>query len=87
MNNKLNSKRVAFSLSSVSGIVYLACTILIAIVPRETVKIFRYLFHGIDISKIATTPTLIGTLIGLVEIVILALIAGWLFAKIYNKFK
>ena len=68
MNNKLNSKRVAFSLSGVFGIVYLACAILIAVIPQGTVKIFSYLFHGIDISKIATTPTLIGTTIGFIEI-------------------
>ena len=87
MAEKLNAKRVAYSLAGVSGIVYLICAILVAISPSGTVMVFGYMFHGIDISQISTTPTLSGTVIGLVEIIILALIVGWLFAKIYNKIR
>ena len=87
MAEKLNARKVAYSLAGVSGIIYIICAILVAISPSGTVMVFGYMFHGIDISQISTTPTLSGTIIGLVEIVILALIVGWLFAKIYNKIK
>ena len=87
MEDKLNTKKVAFSLAWISGIVYIICAVLVAISPVGTVKMFRYLFHGIDISKIATTPTLANSILGLFEIVILALFVGWLFAWIYNKQK
>jgi len=87
MAEKLNARKVAYSLAGVSGIIYIICAILVAISPSGTVMVFSYMFHGIDISQISTTPTLSGTIIGLVEIVILALIVGWLFAKIYNKIK
>lgn len=86
MADKLNTRKVAYSLAVVSGIVYIICAILIVISQELTVKTFSYLFHGIDITKIATAPTLSGTLIGFAEIVILALIVGWLFAVIYNWF-
>ena len=85
MTDKLNEKKVAFSLAGVSGILYIICAVLVAIFPVGTVKVFRYLFHGIDISKIATTPTLANSILGFFEIIALALLVGWLFAWIYNR--
>ena len=88
MTDKLNAKRVAMTLAIVSAILYIACALLIAIAPDFTMNLFSNLFHGIDINKIASTSiSLAGTLLGLVEIIVYALIAGWLFALIYNKFK
>ena len=87
MGDELNPKRVAMSLASVAGIVYIVCAILVALAPTLTVKTFGALFHGIDISQIATTPTIASSIIGFIEIVVLALIVGWLFAVIYNKIK
>ncbi|MEK7062735.1 MAG: DUF5676 family membrane protein, partial [Patescibacteria group bacterium] len=69
------------------GIVYLACAILVAIAPTWTVNVLGALFHGIDISKIAMAQSLGRTALGLVEIIILGLVAGWLYAKTYNSMK
>lgn len=86
MAEKLSAKKVALSLASVAGIVYIICAILVAIAPTWTVNTFGALFHGIDISKIARESVPItSTILGLVEIVVLALIIGYLFAIIYNK--
>ncbi len=86
MADKLSEKRVAFSLAIVAGIVYIVCAILVAIAPAWTVNTFGALFHGIDISQIARESVPFGsTITGLVEIVVLALIVGWLFAKVYNS--
>ena len=86
MAEKLKTKRVALSLAGVSAILYIACALLIFVVPNLTIKLFSYIFHGINISSITDKSiTLTGTLIGLVEIVIYALITGALFAWIYNK--
>ena len=85
MSNKLNVKKTGLTLAIVIGIVYIVCAILIAIAPTATVNVFGALFHGIDISKIAATPTLGRTILGLVEILALGYIVGWLFAVIYNK--
>ena len=85
MTDKLNEKKVAFSLAGVSGILYIICAVLVAIFPVGTVKVFRYLFHGIDILKIATTPTLANSILGFFEIIALALLVGWLFSWIYKR--
>lgn len=88
MTEKLNSKRVALSLTIVSSILYIACALLVVIAPDFTTKLFSSLFHGIDIIQIATTNiSFVSVLIGLVEIIVYTLIAGWLFAWIYNKLK
>ena len=87
MAEKLNVKKTSYSLAVVAGIVYLACAILVAIAPVWTVSVFGALFHGIDISKIAITPTLGRAALGFIEIIILGFIIGWLYAKIYNSIK
>ncbi|MEK6840648.1 MAG: DUF5676 family membrane protein [Nanoarchaeota archaeon] len=87
MAEKISSKRVAYSLALVAGIVYLACAILVAIAPAWTVNFFGALFHGIDISQIARAPVpLASTALGFVEIIVLGYLVGLLFGAIYNKF-
>ena len=88
MIDKLNEKKVAFSLAGASGIIYVVCAVLIAIFPTGTVKVFGALFHGIDISKITRESVpFTSTILGLIEIIMLSLVAGYIFAKIYNKIK
>ena len=88
MAEKLNPKRVALSLVIVSIILYIACALLVVIAPDFITNLFSNLFHGIDITQIATTNISFGSvLIGLIQIIIYTLIAGWLFALIYNKLK
>jgi len=84
---KLNPKKVSLSLAATSGIVSAACALLIAVAPQFTVNLFGAVFHGIDLSKIQKTMTVGSAILGTVEVIILALITGWLFAKIYNAFK
>ncbi len=87
MAEKISSKKVAYSLALVAGIVYLVCAVLVAIAPTWTVNFFGALFHGIDISQIARTPVpLTTTILGLIEIVVLGYLVGWLFGAVYSKF-
>ena len=88
MAEKLNPKRVALSLAIVSSILYIACALFVVIAPDFTTKLFSNLFHGIDITQIATTNiSFVSVLSGLIQIIVYTLIAGWLFAWIYNKLK
>lgn len=85
MAEKINPKLVSLSLAGVSGIFYLACVALFAIMPQAALGFFKNIFHGIDITKIAATEmSLTGTIAGFSEIIIAALIAGWLFTEVYN---
>ncbi|MEK6917067.1 MAG: DUF5676 family membrane protein [Nanoarchaeota archaeon] len=84
MANKLNPKVVSFSLVVVSAILSLVCALLLALSPETSLKFFGSIFHGIDMTKIAASVTVSGVLTGLVAIVILAFVTGWMFAVIYN---
>jgi hypothetical protein len=84
MVNKLNPKVVSLSLVAVSAILSLTCALLLALVPEASLKFFGSIFHGIDMTKIAVSVTVSGVLTGLVAIVIVAFITGWLFTVIYN---
>jgi len=65
----LNPKVVSLSLASVFGIVYIVCA----------------LFHGFNMMAIAGTNMMLGSVVfGLIEMVILGLLVGWLFAVVYN---
>ena len=86
MVEKLNAKVVSLSLATVSAILSLLCAFLIALAPEATVKFFGSIFHGMDVTRIATPITLSGVITGLIAVVIVALIIGWLFAVIYNYF-
>ena len=84
---KLNPKKVSLSLATTSGIVSAACALLIAVAPQFTVNLFGAVFHGIDLSNIQKTMTISSAILGTMEVIVFALIVGWLFAKIYNSFK
>jgi len=87
MGDNLDAKKIGLALAIVAVIAYVACAILVAIAPLATVNVFGALFHGIDISKISTTPTLGRTIVGLIEIFILGYILGWLFGVVHNRIK
>ncbi len=85
MAEKLKPKVFALSLAGVSGIVYIICAVLFAIAPKPTLGLFRDMFHGIDITKIARDGVPFGnTVAGFFEVVVLSLVVGWLFAAVYN---
>ena len=87
MDEKLSAKRVSFSLAAVSGIISIVCGLLIWAAPQATVNLFGAIFHGIDLTQIEKTATFGGIILGTAEVIIIALITGWLFAKIYNSIR
>lgn len=76
---------VSNALAIVSGILYLACALLFAVAPQAMLNLANNLFHGLDITQIAkTSMTFGGVLAGLIQAIVYAWIAGWLFAAVYN---
>ncbi len=84
MADKLNPKVVSLSLVAVSITLSLVCALLIALAPDTSLKFFGSIFHGIDITKIATTINASDIITGLVAISATAFASGWLFATVYN---
>ncbi|HLD55383.1 MAG TPA: DUF5676 family membrane protein [Candidatus Nanoarchaeia archaeon] len=87
MEDKLSAKKVSLSLAIVTGIFSTVCALLIFIAPPFVMNLFSFIFHGIDISQIVKPITFIDAILGIIEVIILGLIAGWLFVKVYNFIK
>ncbi len=81
----INATGIALALTL--GIVSILCLLLLLVAPQFALSLFGSLMHGIDLSKIAITPTLGGqTILGLVVALAGGYLFGVIFAAIYNKF-
>lgn len=82
--DRLDSKRVSLSLAIVSALLSLLCALFIVLAPAFSMRLFGSIFHGLDITRIAAPMTLPGVVSGLLAVTVSALVAGWLFATVYN---
>mgnify|MGYP001558136585 CR=1 FL=1 len=84
---KKNVNATGIALALTFLIVSIACLLLIFIAPKFTLNLFGSFMHGIDLTKIAVTPSISGnTLLGIIVIVVGSYLIGVIFAAIYNKF-
>jgi CDP-diglyceride synthetase len=85
MKNELDARRVAYASALIAGIFSIVCLAIIAIFGNSGTMFMGYIFHGLDISKIAVTNiSWGGSIIGVIEVILIAFIGGWFFAKVYN---
>jgi uncharacterized membrane protein len=79
-------KRMGLAAGVTAAIVYLGCALVMAVVGRDGVILFlNSLFHGLDVSAlIRINVSWWETLIGAVEVFILAWLSGAAVASIYN---
>ncbi len=87
MKEELKPRRIALSLAIVVGIISIVCALLIAVSPQLTMNLFGSIFHGIDVSQIASTISWGSALLGTLVAIALAYVTGWLFAVVYNSLK
>lgn len=84
MANKLDVKTTSLALGVTFGIVSIACFLILWIWP-SSLSLFGKIFHGIDLTKIATPSLAPSDAIGgLVVALVLGLLIGALYAKVYN---
>lgn len=84
---KKDVNATGIALASIFGIVSIICLILVLIVPEFALNLFGSFMHGIDLTQIATVPSVNGnTLLGFIVIIVSGYIIGVIFAAIYNKF-
>jgi hypothetical protein len=80
---ELNKNKFAFSAASVMGIWYLVCAFIVAVAPQLGATLFSWMVHLVNLE---TTSITWGTFFaGLVEILILSYLTGWVFAWIHNR--
>ena len=81
----VNATGIALALTFL--IVSIVCLVLVLIAPKFAISLFGSFMHGIDITKIAVTPSISGnTLLGLIVAVVGGYLIGAIFAALYNKF-
>lgn len=84
---KINPTNFALSLGAATLFLAVICLIFVAILPLNImINITNSLFHGIDISSIATKSiTLSSVITGIIIWIIIAVITGYMLALTYNK--
>ena len=82
-NMKLNSKAAGIALAAVLGGLYVICLVLLSVFPMPIFGIGANMFHGVQL--VTRTMSMLGTLSGLIAWLVVGFIAGFAFAKIYNK--
>ena len=84
--HKLDAHLIGLALAITSGVFYILCESLFVVAPQTTLKVISYMFHSIDITKIATSIplSLSNVLIGLVGLVVLSYITGVFSVWTYN---
>ena len=78
--------KIPLAVALTTSILYIICVILVSMPGGLT--LFSYLFHGIDITQIASSGlNVVNVIIGLIEAFVLAYIVGWLYVAIKGKGK
>lgn len=83
---KLNEQAFANASAIVTAVVYIACSLLVALFPGVFKIVSQSWFHGIDLGLIWTGSPRGNFLIGFITAVIGTWLAGWIFAWVYNQF-
>lgn len=87
MTQKKDINATGIALALIFGIISLICLVLVLIAPTFALNLFGSFMHGVDLTKIAITPTIGGkTLLGFVTALVGGYLIGIIFAAIYNKF-
>lgn len=81
---KLNVTAWANTSGVFMGIVYVFCSLAVALFPDLSLAVAQSWIHGIDMSVVWTGSPRGNYLLGLVTAVGLSWTAGWLFAWLYN---
>ncbi len=84
---ELDKNKFALAASGTMGIIYLVCAIFVSLWPEFSWKLFGWLVHLVNVDKFAgdVKVTLVGFIIGLLQILIYSYIVGYIFAWLHNK--
>lgn len=84
---QMNVNGFALAAAGVMGIIYLLCTVFVAVAPDLALKLFGTLVHLVNLDKAADVRlTFGGFLAGLIQAVLYTYIGAWLLAFLHNKF-
>lgn len=81
----LHAHAAGLSCAIITGAAYIVCAVAYAVAPAATLAFFGFLFHGIDLLKVATTITLSGVISGFIIAFVGTYIIVRLCAALYNR--
>ena len=82
----MKQQAFANALAAVTGIVYVVCSLSVALFPGFSKVVGQSWFHGMDIDLIWTGSPRGNFLLGFITAVIGMWLVGWAFAWVYNQF-
>lgn len=82
---KLNELALANTSAAVTAIVYVVCSLSVALFPGFSKVVSQSWFHGMDIGLIWTGSPRGNFLLGIITAVIGMWLVGWVFAWFYNQ--
>ncbi|MEX0943545.1 MAG: DUF5676 family membrane protein [Pseudomonadales bacterium] len=82
---KLNANALALAVTSVVAVVWVVCSIIVALLPSLSMNMTGYMMHS-DFSAMQWSMSLGGFVAGLVMWSIFAGAIAWLIATLYNRF-
>ncbi|MBI2135848.1 hypothetical protein HYU06_02140 [Candidatus Woesearchaeota archaeon] len=84
--SRLNPNRVGLSLGISGAAISAICGILVLLFPNAMVNLANYIFHGLDVTKIASKViTLRNFVFGIIAVFVWAYLTGYIFVIAYNK--
>ena len=81
----LDAKSLAMSFGCVTAALWVACSLLVALMPGPMMSMTAHMFHS-DMADSSWALTWPGFFLGLVAWAVWAAVAGWLVAWTYNRF-
>jgi len=85
---QIQSIKFANAASLTVGILYVVCTLFVALAPEAALTILNGAMHMPDISSAlgGTDVSIGGFLLGLIPMLVYSYIGAWLLATLYNRF-
>lgn len=85
---KFETNKFAMAAAATLGAVYTVCAAIVLVAPGAAATLLGWVFHIVNLETIiaATTITLGGFVLGLVQILAYAYIIAFVFAYFYNSF-
>ena len=82
-----NPKATAHALASVGGLLYIVCALWVVLSPTSFLSLMTLWAHSIDVEALPLkTSDFGGLVLGFITFVVVAWLAGYVFARLYNSF-
>ena len=85
---KLDVNKFSLAAAATMGIVYVVCAAFVTLFPVFSLQLLGWLVHLVNVDKFAgdVKITILGFILGLLQVVVYTYVGAWVFAWLHNKF-